>query len=133
MRTWSWTPVTKTGSMKWRQFGTARSMQGSQSQAIYQVSTIWSHGKDIRRKKIPGNQPQRSNTSESSSARSTRIILTSRLRLLRLLTLHHQWLDQQSSPQSLPNKTMDDQPTALTNELKSELHLIFIVFLDEFG
>ena len=133
MRTWSWTPSTKTRNIKWRQFGIARSMQESQNWVIYQVSTIWFHGKDIRKKRIPGNQPQQSNTSESLSAHSTRIILISRPRLFRLLTLHHRWLDQQPSPRSLPNKSKDDQPTALTNELKSELRLIFIVFLDEFG
>ena len=133
MRRRNWTPVTIAGNTRWKQFGTARSMRESQNQVIYQVSTIWSHGKDIQRKKIPGSQPQRSNTSESSSTRSTRIILTSRPRLLWLLTLYHRWLDQQSSPRSLPNESEDDQPTALTNKLKSELRLIFIVFLDEFG
>ena len=118
-------------STKWRQFGTARSMQGSQNQVIYQVSTIWSHEKDIQRKKIPGSQLQRFSTSESSSARSTRIILTSQPQLLLLSTSHHRWLDQQLSPRSLPNESEDDQPTAPTNELKrTELCLIFIVFLD---
>ena len=110
------------------------SLRESQNQIIYQVSTIWSHEKDIQRKRIPGNQLQRSSTSESSSARSTKSILTSQLRLLLLSTPHHQWLDRQSSQLYLPNKSEDDQPTALTNELKrTELRLIFIVFLDEFG
>ena len=132
---WSSMPATMiAGSTKWRQFGTARSMQESQNQVIYQVSTIWSHGKDIQKKRIPGSQLQRSSTSESSSARSTRTILTSRPRLLLLSTPHHRWLDRRSSRRSLSNESEDDQPTALTNELKrTELRLIFIVFLDEFG
>ena len=109
-------------------------MQESQNQVIYQVSTIWSHGKDIQRKKIPRSQLQRSSTSESSSARSTRTILTSRPRLLLLSTPHPRWLDRQSSRLDLPNESEDDQPTTLTNELKrTELRLIFIVFLDKFG
>ena len=130
---WSLTLATMR-STKWRQFGTVRSMRGSWNQVIYQVSTTWFHGKDTRRKKIPGSQPQRSNTSESSSAHSTWIILTSRPRLLLLSTPHHRWLDRQSSRLDLPNESEDDQPTALTNELKrTELRLIFIVFLDKFG
>ena len=135
----NWTPATRiAGNTKWRQFGTARSMQESQNQVIYQVSTIWSHGKDIQKKRIPGSQPQRSSTSESSSARSARITLTSQPRLLLLSTPHHQrldrQLDRQSSRRSLSNKSKDDQPTALTNELKrTKLRLIFIVFLDKFG
>ena len=132
---WSSTQVTmKAESTKWRQFGTARSMRENQNQVIYQVSTIWSHKKDIQRKRIPRSQLQRSSTSKSSLARSTRTILTSRPQLLLLSTLHHRWLDQQSNRLDLPNKSKDDQPTALTNKLKkTELHLIFIVFLDEFG
>ena len=132
---WSSTQVMmKAESTKWRQFGTVRSMRESQNQVIYQVSTIWSHGKDIQRKRIPGSQLQPSSTSESSSARSTRTILTSRPRLLLLSTPHHRWLDRQSSRLYLPNKSKDNQPTALTNKLKkTELRLIFIVFLDEFG
>ena len=131
----NWTPATRiAGNTKWRQFGTARSMQESQNQVIYQVSTIWSPGKDIQKKRIPGSQFQRSSTSESSSARSTKIILTSQPRLLLLSTPHHQRLNRQSSQRSLLNKSEDDQPIALTNELKrTELRLIFIVFLDEFG
>ena len=132
---WSLTQVSmKARSTKWRQFGTARSMRESQNQVIYQVSTIWSHGKDIQRKRIPGSQLQRSSTSESSSARSTRTILTSQPRLLLLLTPHPQWLDRQLSRLDLLNESKDDQPIALTNELKrTELCLIFIVFLDKFG
>ena len=121
------------GNTKCRQFRTARSMQESQNQVIYQVSTIWSHGKDIQKKRIPGSQLQRSSTSESSSARSTRIILTSQPRLLLLSTPHHRrldrQLDRQSSRRSLSNESEDDQPTTLTNELKrTDLRLIFIVF-----
>ena len=132
---WSLTQVTmKAGSTKWRQFGTTRSMQESQNQVTYQVSTTWSHRKDIQRKRIPWSQVQPSSTFESSSARSTRTILTSRPRLLLLSTPRHRWLDRQSRPLSLSNESEDDQPTALTNELRrTELHLIFIVFLDEFG
>ena len=127
----------KVESTRWRQFGTARSMRESQNQVIYQVSTIWSYGKDILRKKIPGSQLQQSSTSESSSAHSIKTILTSQPRLFLLSTPHHRWLnrqsDRQSSPLSLPNESKDDQPTTLTNELKrTELCLIFIVFLDEF-
>ena len=70
----------------------------------------------------------------SSSARSTKIILTSQPRLLLLLTPHHRWLDRQSRPCSLPNESEDNQVTAPINELKrTELRLIVIVFLDKFG
>ena len=132
---WSSMQVTmKAENTKWRQFGTARSIQESQNQVIYQISTIWSHRKDIQRKKIYGSQLQQSSTSESSSARSTRIILTSKPQLLLLLTPHHRWLDRQSSSRSFPNKSEDNQPKALTNKLKrTQLRLIFIMFLDEFG
>ena len=132
---WSLMQVTmEAGSTKWRQFGTARSMRESQNQVTYQVSIIWSHRKDFQRKRIPESQLQWSSISESSLARSTRTIFTSRPRLLLLSTLHHRWPDRQSSRLGLPNESKDDQPTALTNELKkTELCLIFIVFLDEFG
>ena len=121
------------GSTKWRQFKTVRFMRGSQNQVIYQIFIIWSHGKDIQRKRIPGGQLQQSNNLKSLSARSTRIILTSQSRLFLLSTPYHRWLDRQSSPWSLPNKSEDDQPIALTNKLKrTELNLIFIVFLDGF-
>ena len=82
---------------------------------------------------MPRSQPQRSNTLENLSACSTRIILISQPQFFRLLTLYYRWLDQQSSPWSFPNKSKEDQLTTLTNELNGELHLIFIVFLDEFG
>ena len=37
-------------------------------------------------------------------------------------------------PTELLNKSKDNQLTAITNKLnRIELHLIFIVFLDEFG
>ena len=109
-------------------------MQGSQNQVIYQISTIRSHGKDIQRKRVPGSQLQRSSISESSSARSTKIIVTSQPQLLLLSTLYHWWLDRQSSLRSLPNENKDDQPITLTNELKStKLRMIFIMFLDKFG
>ena len=132
---WSSTQATmKAESTKWRQFGIAQSMQESQNQVIYQVSTTWSHGKDIQRKRIPGSQLQPSSTSESSSACSTMTILTSQPRLLLILTPHPQWLDRQSSRLDLLNKSKDNQLIALTNELKrSELRLIFDVFLDKFG
>ena len=131
---WSLTLATIAGSTKWWQFGTVRSMWGSQNQVIYQASTTWFHGKDTQKKKIPGSQSQQSNTLESSLTRSIRIILTSRPRLFLLLTPRHQWLDRQSSPLGLPNESEDDQPIALTNELKkTELRLNFIVFLDKFG
>ena len=122
------------GNTNWRQFGTAQSIQGSQNQVIYQVSTLLSHKKNIQRKKILESQFQRSNISESSSAYSTRIILTIQPRIFLLLTPHHRWLDRQLSSRSLPNESKDDQLTALTNELKrTKLRLIFIVFLDKFG
>ena len=136
---WSLTQLTmKAESTKWRQFETAWSMRESQNQVIYQVSIIWSHGKDIQRKKIPRSQLQRSSTSESSLACSTKTILISQQRLLLLLTPHYRWLDRQSDRQSsclsLPNKSEDNQLTTLINELKkTELRLIFIVFLDKFG
>ena len=42
---------------------------------------------------------------------------------------NYRWLDWQSSLMSHPNKSEDDQPITLTNELKkTQLHLIFIVF-----
>ena len=93
-------------------------MQESQSQAIYQVSTIWSHGKDIRRKKIPESQPQQSNTLESSSARSTRTTLTSRQWLLLQSIPDHQWLNQQSSSPSLSSGKEDDRQDALKSVKK---------------
>ena len=132
---WNLTQATmKTESMKWRQFATVRSMRESQNQVIYQVSIIWSHEKDIQRKRIPGSQLQRSSTSESSSACSTKTILTIRLGLLLLLTPHQQWLDRQSSRLDLQNKSKDNHLITSTNELKrTVLHLIFIVFLDKFG
>ena len=42
--------------MKWKQFVKMRSMQENQKQIIYQVSTIWSHKKNIQKKRIPGSQ-----------------------------------------------------------------------------
>ena len=84
-------------------------MQGSQNRVTYQASTTWCFGKSIQKKRIPGSQPQRSSTLESSSARSTRTTLTSRRRLLLQSTPHHQWLGQQSSPPSLPSGNEDDQ------------------------
>ena len=106
---WSSTQVTmKAESTKWRQFGTARSMRESQNQVIYQVSTTWSHGKDIKRKRIPGSQLQRPSTSENSSAHSTKTILTNRPRLFLLLVSQHRWLDQESSRQDLSNKSEND-------------------------
>ena len=105
---------------------------------IYQGSIIWFFGKVIQKKKIPGSLHRPFNTLESSSARSIRIILTSRQRPLRPSTLHHRWPGQPSSQQPsqrldqrLRNKSeVDHQARALTNELKkTELRLIFIVFL----
>ena len=133
----NWTPARIAVSTRWRQFVTALSMRESQ-QVIYQDSTIWFLGKVIQKKKIPGSLTQRSNTLGSSSARSTRTILTSRQRSLRPSTLHHRWPGQpssqqpsQRSDQRLRNESkFDHQARALTNELKrTELCLIFIVFL----
>ena len=131
----NWTPVTMIAvSMRWRQFVTARSMRESQNQVIYQVSTIWFLGKVIQKKKIPGSLHRPFSTLGSSSARSTKIIRTSRQRPLRPSTLHHRWPGQPSSQQPsqrLRNKSeANHQAIALTNELKkTELRLIFIVFL----
>ena len=112
----NWTPATMiVGNTRWKQFGTARSMQESQNQVTYQVSTIWCLGKGIQKKKIPGSQPQRSSTLESPSACSTRIILTSRQQLLLPSTPHHRWLDQQPGPPSLSNKSEGDRQDALRN------------------
>ena len=41
-------------------------MQESWNQVIYQVSIIWSYGKNIQKKKIPGSQLQRFSASENS-------------------------------------------------------------------
>ena len=135
----NWTPVTmKAVSTRWRQFVTAPSMRESQKQVIYQGSTIWFLGKVIQKKKIPGSLHRPFSTLGSSSARSTKIIRTSRQRPLRPSTLHHRWPGQPSSQQPsqrldqrLRNKSeVDHQARALTNELKkTELRLIFIVFL----
>ena len=84
----NWTPTTA-GSTKWRQFGTIQFMRESQNWAIYQAFTIWFHGRDIQRKRIPGSQPQRSSTLESLSARFTKTILTSQQQLLLLSTPCH--------------------------------------------
>ena len=105
----NWTPVTIAGNTRWKQFGTVWSMQESQNRVTYQASTTWCLEKSIQRKKIPRSQPQRSSTLESSSARSTRTILTSRRQLLLQSTPHHQWLDQLS----LSNGKKDDQQDAL--------------------
>ena len=90
----NWTLVTIAGNTRWKQFGTARSIRESQNRAIYQVSTIWFHGRNIQRKKIPGSQPQRSSILESISAHSSRTTLISRWQHLLQSTLHHRWLDQ---------------------------------------
>ena len=108
-----WTPATKTENIKWKQFGTARSMQKSQNQVTYQASTIWCLEKGIQKKKIPGSQPQRSSTLENLSTHSTKTILTSQQQLFFLLTLHHRWLDQQPSPPSFPSGNKDDQQDVL--------------------
>ena len=88
-------------------------MQESQNQVNYQAFIIWCLRKGIQRKKTSKSQPQRSNTLESSSTRSTRTILTSRQRLLLLSTPHHQWLDEQPSSPSLPSGFKDDRQAAL--------------------
>ena len=106
----NWTPGTMiAGNTRWKQFGTARSMRESQNRVTYQASTTWCLGKGIQRKRIPGSQPQQSSTLESSSACSTRTILTSQQRLLLPLTPHHRWLDQQPGPPSLSYKSKGDR------------------------
>ena len=92
----NWTPVIIARNTRWKQFGTARSMQKSQNRVTYQAFTTWCFGKGIQKKKIPGSQPQRFSTLESSSACSIRTTLTSRRRLLLQSTPHHRWLDQPS-------------------------------------
>ena len=105
---WRSIPATMmAGNTKWRQFGTVRFRQESQK-VIYQDYTIWYLGKDIRKKKIPRNQLQQSSISKGSSARFRKIILISQLQFFLLLTLHHWWLDWQSSSLSFPNKSKDD-------------------------
>ena len=115
-----------------------RSMQKSQNQVIYQISTIWSHRKNIQRKRIPGCQLWWFNISKNLSARSIGIILTSQLWLLLLSTSYHWWLNQesdwQSSPLSFPIKSKDNQPIALINKLKrTEMCLNFILFWTNSG
>ena len=128
----NWTPARIAVNTRWRQFVTARSMRKSQW-VIYQGYTIWFLEKVIQKKKISGSLHWLFNTLGSSSARSIRIILTSRQRLLRPLTLHHRWPGQPSSQQPsqrLQNKSEADPLTAPTNKLKrTELRLVFIVFL----
>ena len=70
-----------------------RSMQESQNQIIYRLSTIWSYEEDIQRKRISGNQLQRFSISKNLLICSTRIILISRPQLLLLSILYHRWLD----------------------------------------
>ena len=106
----NWTPATMiAGNTSWKQFGTARSMRENQNRVIYQASTTWCLGKGTRRKRIPGSQPQRSSTLESSSARSTRTTLTSRRRLLLQSTPHHRW----PSPPNLSSGNEDNRQDAL--------------------
>ena len=131
----NWTPARIAVSTRWRQFVTALSMRESQNQVIYQGSTIWFFGKVIQKKKIPRSLTQRSNTLGSSSARSIRIILTSRQRPLRPSTLHHRWPGQpssqqpsQRSDQRLRNESEADQPTAPTSELKRAAFDFYRVF-----
>ena len=121
-------------SMKWRQFVTARSIQQSQ-RVIYQDSTIWFLGKVIQKKKIPGSLHRPFSTLGSSSARSTKIIRTSRQRPLRPSTLHHRWPGQPSSQQPsqrsnqrLRNESEADQPTAPTSKLKRAAFDFYCVF-----
>ena len=108
----------KAGSTNWRQFGTARSMQESQNQVIYQVSTICSHGKDTQRKRILESQLQRSGTSESSLARFIKTILTNRPRLLLLSTPRYWWLDWQSRLLSFSNKSEDELANSTNKRAK---------------
>ena len=117
-RTWRNWAETKANT-RWKQFETARSMRESQNQITYQASTTWCLGKGIQRKKIPGSQPQRFSTLESSSAHSTRTILASRQRLLLPLTPRHRWLDQQSS--SPQNESEDDQQKDVLRSASSEV------------
>ena len=103
---------------KWRLFETMRFMHESQNRVIYPGSIIWFLGKATQKKKTPGNLTQRSNTLESSSARSTGIILTSRQQPLRPSTLLHQWPGQPSDP--LPPRSGNEavQPRTLANALE---------------
>ena len=103
-------------NMKLKLFGTAWSTHRSQNQVIYQGSFIWSLERAPLKKKTPGSQPEPCSTSESSPARSTRIILISQQRSLRLSTLYHQWPDQ--LPSLAPKESEVDPLTALTNKIK---------------
>ena len=114
----NWTPVTmRAESTRWRQFVTARSMRESQ-RVIYQGSTIWFLGKVIQKKKIPGSLHRPFSTLGSSSARSTKIIRTSRQRPLRPSTLHHRWPGQPSSqqPSQRSNQQKRGQPANSSNK-----------------
>ena len=95
-------------------------MRESQNRVTYQASTTWCLKKGTQRKRIPGNQPQRSSTLGSSSACSIRTILTSRQRPLLQSISHHQWLGQQSSPPSLPSRNEDDQRNDVLQSGSSE-------------
>ena len=118
-KTWrNWMEIK--ANTRWRQFRTARFMRESQNRVIYQASTTWCLEKGTQRKRIPGSQPQWSSTLESSSACSTRITLTSRRQLLLQLTLHHQWLGQQSSSPKLLSGNEDDQQKDVLRNASSE-------------
>ena len=71
-------------------FETAQSMPRSQ-QDSYQGSTIWSCGKAILRKKIPGSLHRQSSTFEGSSPPTTKTTQKSRRRHPSLSIQPHQW------------------------------------------
>ena len=114
----NWTPVTIPENTRWKQFETAQSMRESQNRVIYQAFTTWCLEKGTQKKRIPGSQPQQSRILGSSSARSTRTILTNRQQPLLPLTPHHQWLGQQSS--STPNESKDDQQKNVLRSMSSK-------------
>ena len=89
-------------------------MQKSQNQAIYQASTIWFYGKDIRKKRIPGSQPRRYNIFKSCLASFITTIPTSRQQRLLLLIPPPSWQNQQSSSLQSGNEG-DQQKDVLWN------------------
>ena len=105
IRSWiSSSRLATTRSMRSMAFGTARSMPRSQ-QANYQGFTIWSRGKAILRRRIPGSLHRQSSTFEGSSPPTTRTIQRSRQRHLLPSIRLRRWLGHPLHPgQQLRNE-----------------------------
>ena len=98
IRSWiSSSRLATTRSMRLMAFGTARSMPKSQ-QANYQGFTIWSCGKAILRRRIPGSLHRRSSTFEGSSPPTTKTIQKSRQRHLTPSIQLRRWLGHPLHP-----------------------------------